>query len=608
MMHRPRRLAIAVLFASAILTESCNDGLLHSPAPAAALVSMTASMSRFSGGSQEAFDRADRLFVRFRAGDVVRLEQEVPFVSTGAATTVRVQVPLRELSEAMTAELELRLGNRALFRGVTSSTLSSGTPTPMEFALNPVVAAVVCGTGLVQLNAYGETAQLAGAALFATGDTVRGLPVAWSVATNTAASVSETGAVTALQDGDAVATCAASGVTATRQLRVLAAVSAVQVAPGTATLVVGTSLTYAATLLDARGNVITTSRPLVWSSSSSALATVGSTTGVVTGVSSGAARIDATSGAVVGSATLAVVVPSTAVTNASTGVTGSAATLRGSVNPRGLSTQAWFEWGTDPALAAPASTTVQSVGGGTVDVSIAQALTTLVPNATYYFRVVASSNAGTVRGTTLSFRTPPLPTAVTAGLDSRFPDGFVMNGSATPNGNATVAWFEYGTSPTLATSTPTTRQSIGSGVAPVTILQGLSLQQYTTYYVRTTASNIGGTANGNIISFSTGGSPDLLSSGRSTTIGCTGVDVFGTGRPNGTYTRAWFEYSFSSSMTNAVTIGATVLGSGSAGVPFTSRINYSNGSTIYFRAVVSNVFGRDQTTTPFTVSAPICVN
>src|SRR5688572_28067521 len=138
----PRRVALTVLFAWASLVESCHDGLLHAPAPAAALVSLKASMSRTGsgGGAQEAFDRADRLFVRFRAGDVVRLEQEVPFTPSTAETVVRIQVPLRELTEAMSAEIEIRLGEQPLFRGAASSTLSSGAPTPMEFTLEPVVA------------------------------------------------------------------------------------------------------------------------------------------------------------------------------------------------------------------------------------------------------------------------------------------------------------------------------------------------------------------------------------------------------------------------------------------------------------------------------------
>ena len=47
---------------------------------------------------------------------------------------------------------------------------------------------------------------------------------------------------------------------------------------------------------------------------------------------------------------MASVILPTVTTNAATSVTGSGATVNGSVNPNGQATTAWFEWGTDPAL------------------------------------------------------------------------------------------------------------------------------------------------------------------------------------------------------------------------------------------------------------------
>ena len=39
------------------------------------------------------------------------------------------------------------------------------------------------------------------------------------------------------------------------------------------------------------------------------------------------------------------------VTGSATGITNVGATLNGTVNPNGLATEAWFEWGTSPTLA-----------------------------------------------------------------------------------------------------------------------------------------------------------------------------------------------------------------------------------------------------------------
>ena len=50
---------------------------------------------------------------------------------------------------------------------------------------------------------------------------------------------------------------------------------------------------------------------------------------------------------------------------AATGITNVGATLNGTVNPNGLATQAWFEWGTSPTLVAPDNTAKQNFAAGT---------------------------------------------------------------------------------------------------------------------------------------------------------------------------------------------------------------------------------------------------
>jgi hypothetical protein len=79
-----------------------------------------------------------------------------------------------------------------------------------------------------------------------------------------------------------------------------------------------------------------------------------------------------------------------------------------------------------------------------------------------------------------------------------------LNGSVTPNGLETAAWFEYGTDPTLTTSTSTSSQSLGSGTASMAVNATLSgLSTAITYYFRVAASNSEGTTRGSILSFTT---------------------------------------------------------------------------------------------------------
>ncbi len=97
--------------------------------------------------------------------------------------------------------------------------------------------------------------------------------------------------------------------------------------------------------------------------------------------------------------------PPTVVTTAATSVTTTGATLNGTVNPNGLATDGYFEWGTDPTLATKSTTSTQAMGSGGSAAAITAPLTGLTPGTTYYFRVVATNAGGTDNGTILSFTT-----------------------------------------------------------------------------------------------------------------------------------------------------------------------------------------------------------
>lgn len=93
----------------------------------------------------------------------------------------------------------------------------------------------------------------------------------------------------------------------------------------------------------------------------------------------------------------------TAVTGQATNVTATSATLNAMVNPNGLETSAYFEWGTTTSFGN--RTPTQSVGSGTKDVPISADLSGLASGTTYYFRVVAKNSAGEAYGVSSSFKT-----------------------------------------------------------------------------------------------------------------------------------------------------------------------------------------------------------
>ncbi|NJD61339.1 MAG: hypothetical protein FIA93_01290 [Deltaproteobacteria bacterium] len=196
--------------------------------------------------------------------------------------------------------------------------------------------------------------------------------------------------------------------------------------------------------------------------------------------------------------------PPTVTTAVATSITGNSAVLNGTVNPNGLATDGYFKYGTSPTLDSFSATTVQSMGSGRTGASIA-ATVPLSPGTTYYFRTVATNPAGTSEGTIQSFSTVALPpTATTEAATSITPTGATFNGTVNPNGLATDARFEWGMSPTLASSATTGSQPLGSGSTGLPIEASLTgLTEGTTYYYRVVAANPGGTSNGTILDFTT---------------------------------------------------------------------------------------------------------
>jgi len=100
------------------------------------------------------------------------------------------------------------------------------------------------------------------------------------------------------------------------------------------------------------------------------------------------------------------------------------ATFSGSVNPEGLSTTAYFEYGLDPKYSGSpgsivySSTTAMQQAGSDFSVHMVTATVTgLVPNALYHLRLAATNRAGTTFGPDITFVTAkgPAPGSPTLG-------------------------------------------------------------------------------------------------------------------------------------------------------------------------------------------------
>jgi uncharacterized protein YjdB len=159
----------------------------------------------------------------------------------------------------------------------------------------------------------GATVQLSATTRDASSNVLTGRVVTWSSANANIASVNAaSGLVTAVGAGSATITATSETKTGTAVITVSvpapAPVATVSVSPASSSIPVGASVQLSATTRDASNNVLT-GRVIAWSSGNAGIASVNSTSGLVTAVGVGSATITATSEGKSGSASITVTTP-----------------------------------------------------------------------------------------------------------------------------------------------------------------------------------------------------------------------------------------------------------------------------------------------------------
>jgi hypothetical protein len=194
-------------------------------------------------------------------------------------------------------------------------------------------------------------------------------------------------------------------------------------------------------------------------------------------------------------------VPPTVTTLATTNISSSGGTMNGSVNPNGLSTTVWFQWGTTSALG---QNTGSATTSGTTASTWNSVLSGRAQNTTIYYRIAAQNSAGTNYGSTLSFTTTSIaqpPTVTTLAATNISSSGGTMNGSVNPNGLSTTVWFQWGTTSALGQNTGSATTSGTTTASWNSVLSGRA--QNITFYYRIAAQNSAGTSYGSTLSFKT---------------------------------------------------------------------------------------------------------
>jgi len=265
------------------------------------------------------------------------------------------------------------------------------------------------------------------------------------------------------------------------------------------------------------------------------------------------------------------------------------ARLHGSVDPNGRSTTWQFEYGKTTGYGSTTST--QSAGSGTTSQSVSVLVQGLEAGVTYHFRLVATSDAGTVKSSDRTFVTDAPPSVKTGSASSITATSAVVSGTVNPKGRGSTMWFEYGTSTGYGSKTPV--QDAGFGTVDKTFTATLSgLKTGTTYHFRIVGKSDAGTVNGSDASFKTTSAPDITT-GVPAPIGADRVTFNGTVNPNGRSTTWYFEIGSTAQYTGRTS--KTSAGSGTSPVTVTGTITGLRPATTYhYRLVATNSAGTAQ--------------
>jgi hypothetical protein len=305
--------------------------------------------------------------------------------------------------------------------------------------------------------------------------------------------------------------------------------------------------------------------------------------------------------------TLSATGPAVVTSNPTTLIATYSATLNGSLDPHGLITSVYFEYGTTTDYG---STTPMRNQNGTTYRSISANISGLSANTFYHFRMVATNNAGSIYSADQLFSTlveagDPIVTTNPASNVASF--SATLSGSIDPHGWIARVYFEYGTTIDYGHSTAAHNQA-GDTYRNITAnIAGLSAR--TTYHFRMVASyGISDAVYGADKIFTTlsaTGNP-VVNSDPANLIASYSAALNGSVDPHGLTSSVYFQYGPTSDYGFTTSVHTQ---SGNTYRNISANIGGLNVSTTYhFRLVATNsagtTYGEDQTFTTLSATGP----
>src|SRR5262245_59456560 len=302
--------------------------------------------------------------------------------------------------------------------------------------------------------------------------------------------------------------------------------------------------------------------------------------------------------------------PPLVITNPATLIASFSAAVNGSVNPHGLTTTVYFDYGTTTSYGH--TTAVQTRTGNMVR-PISANISGLAASTTYHFRIVATNSSGTRYGSDRSFTTlstTGLPVVTTNPATNVASFSAALNGSVDPHGLATTVYFQYGTTTGYGLTTAPQGQSGNTYRNISADISGLTAS--TTYHFRIVATNSAGTRYGGDRTLTTLSStgPPVVISNPATFIASFSARLNGSVDPHGLTTTVYVQYGTTTSY-GLITVPQSKTGNTYQNVA--ANISGLAASTTYhFRIVATNsagtTYGSDRTfTTLSAIGAPVAI-
>ena len=229
--------------------------------------------------------------------------------------------------------------------------------------------------------------------------------------------------------------------------------------------------------------------------------------------------------------------------------------LTGTIQPNGLDTTYWFQWG---GTAGYGQTTSSNLvyGSNTAPVSVGVGINGLAAGTTYHFQLYGSNSDGISSGGDVTFTTPiPPPAAIVATFapSNITSTSALLQGTVNGEGSTWLGFYEWGTTTSYGNTTanfyyPGT-SGPGATYPETAALSGLAPN--TTYHYRIDAYN--GNPNealGNDVTFSTSGSvaqaPPTVTTLAASGITSSSAQINGSVNPNGADTMYYYNYGLTS--------------------------------------------------------------